>query len=154
MYLMSQILNIAGYKFITLTDLPALQAKLLTCANQLQLKGTILLSAEGINLNVAGTPISISAFLDFLQRDACFADMTFRESHSDEQPFNTMKIKLKKEIITLRQSEISPQVETAAAISPQEFKQWLDEDRDLTILDVRNDYEIRFGTFQKAEQLH
>ncbi|MHB1949366.1 MAG: sulfurtransferase [Gammaproteobacteria bacterium] len=149
-----QIQNIAGYKFISLGELtqlgPLIQAK----CDELALKGTILLSPEGINLSLAGTHKSIDLFKDFLQQDERFRDITFRESFSSSIPFERMKVKIKKEIITMRREEVCPEHERAPSLSPTEFKQWLDEGRDITILDTRNDYEVRFGTFKKAVNLH
>lgn len=151
---MMQILNIASYKFIALSDLPAHQSIFLEKTNNLRLKGTILLSAEGINISLAGIPEDIALFVSFLQSTPLFADMTFRESYSDFQPFKQMRVKIKPEIITLRQADIHPEQELAPDISPAEFKKWLDEKRDITILDTRNDYEVKFGTFEKAQQLY
>lgn len=147
------ILNIAGYKFISLSDLTALKAVVLAECQQLQIKGTVLLSSEGINLCLAGQVDAIQNFKNFLQKDARFADMSFRESYSDLVPFQRLKIKIKKEIITLRQPDIRPETERAQSVTPQEFKRWLDENRDITILDTRNDYEVRFGTFRNAVNL-
>lgn len=146
------ILNIAGYKFIPLTDTENLQKFLIEQCQSL--KGTILLSHEGINMSLAGEPESIRCFQETLRQDARFMDMSFHESYSEHQPFKHLKIKLKKEIITLKQPEADPNITRAPAISPQEFKQWLDEKRDITILDTRNDYEIRFGTFTGALNLN
>ena len=150
---MNPILNIAGYKFIALTDLSALRVQLLTSASHLTLKGTILLSPEGINLSLAGTTENIQQFLTALKQDSRFADLTFRQSYSATQPFKYMRVKLKKEIITIKQADIQPEQQSAPEISPQEFKQWLDEQRDVTVLDTRNDYEVRFGTFKNAVNL-
>lgn len=147
------ILNIAGYKFLELNDLQALHDDMLKQGAELALKGTILLSHEGINLNLAGVGNSINQFRLFLKNDKRFSDMRFHETYSEQQPFRRFKIKLKKEIITLRQSNIYPTDIRAPHISPEEFKQWLDENRDMTILDTRNDYEIRFGTFKNAMNL-
>lgn len=149
-----QIENIAGYKFIHLDQLDDLRAELLALCQSRELKGTILLSPEGINLFLAGTPNNLAAFKGRLATDARFADMSFRISFSDYQPFKRMKVKLKKEIITMRCAEIRPAEKRAPAITPAEFKKWLDEKRDITILDTRNDFEIRYGTFDKAVNLH
>lgn len=149
-----QILNIAGYKFIQLLEIEALRACFLEQCRSLDLKGTILLSQEGINLSLAGTPEQILSFRAFLQNDTRFMDMQFHESYSDSQPFQRLKVKLKKEIITLGQPDANPLTARAPAISPEEFKQWLDEKRDITILDTRNDYEVQFGTFTGAVNLH
>ena len=148
-----QILNIAGYKFIPLIELENLRAQFLTYCAQGKLKGTILLSHEGINLNLAGTIAQVQAFKGMLEEDIRFADMTFRESYSITQPFKRLKVKLKKEIITLKQPDVEPAHARAPEIAPEILKQWLDEKRDITLLDTRNDYEVRFGTFTGAINL-
>lgn len=147
------IRNIAGYKFIPLSDLADLQASLLARCETLQLKGTVLLSAEGINLNLAGAEDKITDFKLFLKENSLFADMTFRESFSKDVPFDCLKIKIKNEIITFREPTVQAEKNSAPAISPHEFKHWLDENRDITVLDTRNDYEVRFGTFRNAVNL-
>ena len=144
------IANIAGYKFIPLTEVTTLQETLTQVCREAELKGTILLSEEGINLSLAGTAEQIATFKTFLRHDARFSDMTFRESVSAIQPFRHLRVKLRKEIITMGRPEIRAEQQRAQAISPLEFKQWLDEDHALTIVDTRNDFEVRFGTFQHA----
>jgi UPF0176 protein len=145
-----KILNIAGYKFLPLADLTALRADFLAQCEAFGLKGTILLSVEGVNLNLSGLAADISSFKAYLLQDARFSDITFRESFSQSQPFKYMRVKIKKEIITMHRPEVCPEVERAPSISPREFKKWLDEKRDITVLDTRNDYEIQFGAFQGA----
>ena len=146
-----QIQNIAGYKFIALDDLAQLREQLL--AASVSLKGTILLSHEGININLAGTRENVAAFTTFLQNDNRFADIRFHETYSASLPFKYLKVKLKPEIITLRQPALNSLDARAPSISPAEFKQWLDEKRDITVLDVRNEYEIAYGTFVSAKHL-
>ncbi len=148
-----QTLNIAGYKFITLANLEVLRERLLEQCLSFELKGTILLSSEGINISLAGQIPSISAFKNHLKTLPAFADMTFRESYSDHIPFKRLKVKTKAEIITFRQNQIHPETRRSPAILPKELKQWLDDNRDITILDTRNDYEVRFGTFKNAMHL-
>lgn len=148
-----QILNIAGYKFTPLTGLEVLRETLLEQCITLKLSGTILLSPEGINISLASPIADVVAFKGYLKTQMDFSDMTFRESYSDHIPFNRLKIKIKKEIITFGQDQLHPEIRRAPAISPQEMKQWLDEKRDITILDTRNDYEVRFGTFNNAMHL-
>lgn len=148
-----KIHNIAGYKFISLTDLASLREQLLVTCTQLALKGTILLSSEGINLSLAGLTDNISAFKTALHQDDRFQDMSFHDTYSASVPFKHLKIKLKKEIITLRQPNLNVMTTRAPSISPAEFKQWLDEQQDITVLDVRNDYEITYGTFVGAQHL-
>jgi UPF0176 protein len=148
-----QILTIAAYKFLELDRLTELQAVLHARCQSLELKGTILLSDEGINLCLAGTLIAINNFKRYLQSDARFADLLFKESYTDTVPFDRLKVKIKKEIITMRCADAQPEKHRAPVVSPVEFKQWLDENRDIVILDTRNDYEVRFGTFHNAINL-
>lgn len=144
------IINIAGYKFTPLGMLAELREKLIVKCQQLALLGTILLSPEGININLAGETDAIANFKTYLKTDPRFTDLTFHQSSSSLQPFKKLKIKIKKEIITMRSANVHPENDRAPSITPQEFKQWLDEKRDMTILDTRNDYEVRFGTFKNA----
>jgi UPF0176 protein len=149
-----KIENIAGYKFIVLEQLETLRCEFLSLCQTLALKGTILLSPEGINIFLAGTTANIASFKAHLVNDTRFADMSFRISYSENQPFKRMKVKIKNEIITMRHPEIKPTETRAPAISPAELKQWLDENRDITILDTRNEFEVNYGTFDNAVNLH
>lgn len=146
--------NLAGYKFVKLTDPSSLRSLFLTQWKNLEIKGTILLSEEGININIAGLKEHTTSFKNDLLAFDPFADITFHETYSHFIPFKRFKIKLKKEIITLRQPKVDTTAKRAPHISPECFKQWLDEKRDITVLDTRNDYEVRFGTFRGAVNLH
>lgn len=148
-----RILNIASYKFITLTALPVLRETFIELCAVLSLKGTILLSEEGINLALSGSEQQITTFKDFLKKDPRFSDMTFRESFSETISFKRMKVKIKKEIITMKRDEVQPVSGRAPHVTPQELKQWLDENRDIVLLDTRNDYEMEYGTFKNALNL-
>ncbi len=148
-----QLHHIAGYKFISLHSLDALRQELLDHCKTLQLKGTVLLSLEGINISLAGSDAAITQFLAQLQADERFTDMTFHHTFAEKEPFQRLKIKLKKEIITLREPTINPVVTRAPTITANTLKTWLDEKRDITLFDTRNDYEIRFGTFNGAKHL-
>lgn len=143
-------LNIASYQFVVLDNLPALKNRFLEKCESLSLKGTILLSTEGINVGMSGTHEAIAEFKKFLSSDSRFASMTFREGSSEFPVFKRLKIKLKKEIITLKQPQVDATKQRAPAILPRELKQWLDEKRDITLLDTRNDYEVALGTFAGA----
>lgn len=147
------ILNIAGYRFIELTDLPKLQQDFRAICTAQQLKGTVLLSPEGINVSLAGTTTHITAFKDILATDLRFKDMRFHETWSETIPFQKLKIKIKKEIITFKQTSANP-MQRAPSISPAALKEWLDQQKDITLLDTRNEYEIAFGTFQRAINPH
>jgi UPF0176 protein len=147
-------LNIAGYKFIALHGLSQLRIDWLEVCERLHLKGTIILSPEGINVALAGCIPDIIAFKTMIAGDERFSDISFRESYSNKPPFKRLKVKIKKEIITLRCPEIHPEIKRVPSISPEQFKQWLDEKRTLTVLDTRNNYEIEFGTFVGAMPLN
>lgn len=147
---MSQFTNIAAYRFAELEDLPTLRTKLKESCRSLGLKGTILLSPEGINVFVAGSLQSVEQLLDLLRAIPGLADLTAKYSQSDEQPFNRMLVKLKKEIIAFGVEGIDPARKTAPKLPPKELKKWLDEGRPVTLLDTRNDYEVKLGSFKGA----
>lgn len=149
-----QITNIAGYQFVPLDELTELRSTWMAKCESLGLKGTILLSKEGINVSLAGEASGVEAFKRYMKEDSRFAQMTYRESLSQQVPFRRLKIKLRKEIITMRRPEIQAELERAPSISPKQLKQWLDEQRDFTLLDTRNDYEVEFGTFKTATHLN
>lgn len=147
---MSDFINLSAYKFTTLSDLPVLRERLLARAQTSRLKGTVLLSTEGINLFVAGLRDDVDAFVMELRKVPGLEDLTPKESVSDAQPFNRMLVKIKKEIIAFGVEGIDPARQPAAKLAPRTLKQWLDEGRPITLLDTRNDYEIRLGTFRDA----
>ena len=146
----ASFVNIAGYRFVALPDRDDLREPLRQRCQSLGLLGTILLSHEGINFFLSGKQEAIDGFLDHLERDERFIDIPLKVSYSENCAFRKMNVRLKKEIISMGMEEIKPEEFTGPAISPQEFKQWLDEGRDVTVLDTRNDYEIRLGTFENA----
>lgn len=153
---MMTIINIAGYRFIELDDLATLQHHFLSTCNDLMLRGTILLSPEGINMSLAGDQDNMVAFKAMLAQDARFATISFHETRSSHIPFRKLKVKIKKEIITFRQAVTAQPaaLERAPSIKPTLLKQWLDEQKDITLLDTRNDFEVQCGTFEKAINPH
>ncbi len=147
----SSVVNIAAYRFVTLDDLPRRREELRELCRRLELKGTILLAQEGINLFLAGGREEIDEFLSVLQSDSAFAELEVKESLSDEQPFSRMLVKVKDEIIAFGVEEVDPRRATSPRISPAELKQWLDEGRSVQLLDTRNNYEVELGTFRNAK---
>jgi UPF0176 protein len=145
-------LNISTYKFTPFESgaLPAIRERLLAVSTERKLKGTILLSTEGINLFVAGTPDDVQALLVEIRTLPGLADLAPKDSFSEEQPFNRMLVKIKKEIIAFGVDGIDPARKPAPKLAPRTLKQWLDEGRPVTLLDTRNDYEVRLGTFKGA----
>ena len=146
----SAITNLAAYKFARLSELKSLRAHLMAKCKAWNLKGTILLSTEGVNLFVAGGQSEVEELLAELQRIPGLETMEFKFSPSDHQPFNRMLVRIKKEIIAFGVDGIDPATYTSPRISAKELKQWLDEGRPVTLLDTRNDYEVKLGTFQNA----
>jgi len=147
---MMKVTNIAAYKFATLRDLRALRARLLALCKSWQLKGTILLASEGINLFVAGEADMIEQLLVELRQVPGLEDLQAKFSENDHQPFRKMLVRIKREIIAFGVEGIEPARRTSPKLAPKELKQWLDEGRPVTLLDTRNDYEVKLGTFKNA----
>jgi predicted sulfurtransferase len=147
------IVNIAGYKFTQLADLDTLKRTLLSKCEELELRGTILLAQEGTNQMLAGSRAGIDQYYAFLQERGLFEGITFKESVSAEIPFKRLFVKLKKEIIPCGAASIDPAQEPAPYLSPRTLKAWLDEGREVVLLDTRNAYEVAYGTFEQALEL-
>ncbi len=123
------IVNISCYKFVELDQLQERKASIRRRAVELGLKGTVLLSHEGINLFVAGSYDSIRDFVEFLREDPAFSDLQPKESVNEYQPFNRMLVKIKKEIISFGVDGVSPGVRTSPKLPAAELRKWLDEGR-------------------------
>lgn len=145
-----KIINLAAYKFIRLTELDALRTLLKDTCLAIGLKGTILLSTEGINFCLAGTEDAVAHFKVFMARDSRLADIVFKESESIQNPYKRMLVKIKQEIIPLGIAGIDPEQQPAPTVTPKQLQQWLDEQKDFVLLDTRNNYETEFGTFKNA----
>lgn len=146
---MAQIVVCALYKFAPLDDCVALQQPLLHKCQQEGLKGTILLAAEGINGTLAGTRRGIDALLDYLKSDPRLADLEHKEAFDSGVPFYRMKVKLKKEIVSMGVDGIDPNEQVGVYVEPQDWNDLL-QDPDVLVLDTRNDYEVGIGTFEGA----
>lgn len=149
------VLNVAGYKFVQLQDLPELKARILAEGVQRSLRGTVLLAEEGINLFLAGEPEPVRNFIAWLRTDSRFADFTVKDSWSATTPFRKFLVKLKREIITMKHPTIRPENERAPAVDSATLKRWLDQGHDdngepFLLLDTRNIYEVERGTFTHA----
>lgn len=149
------IVNISTYKFITLDDTAELRPRFLQKCLDLELKGTILLAPEGINMFLAGSREAIDSFFAWFRADPRFADIVPKESFSEHQPFRRMLVRLKKEIITMKHPLIKPELGRAPSVRPADLKRWLDQGHDdegkpVVLMDTRNDYEVDVGTFDKV----
>ena len=148
------ITNIAGYRFVDLDDCERLQAIFDSVCQDLGLLGTILLAKEGMNFFLAGTPAAIEGFVSFLETDDRFTGIPLKRSFTDYQPFNRMNVRLKQEIISVGIDRIRPVDFTGETIEPKAFKAMLDEGALVHVLDTRNDYELRLGSFDNAIDLN
>ena len=152
---MTQIFNIAAYKFVSLENLEQRRLVLLEQTQAQTLKGTILLTPEGINLFLAGIQENIEQFLVWLRQDPAFADLEVKYSVSPDLPFKKMLIKIKREIIRMNHPTIRPEAGRAPAVDAQTAARWITQGRDDTgrpvvLLDTRNDFEVDAGTFVGA----
>ena len=150
---MAQFLNVSAYKFVPVADLEGLRTELKAAADAAELKGTILLSKEGINLFLAGEEPRLRTFLEQVRTHPEFADLETKDSYSAEQPFRRMLVRLKKEIIAFGVNGIAPGERTSPKLPARELKKWLDEGKRVRLLDVRNDYEYELGSFRGADLL-
>lgn len=149
----TQYLTAALYKFVSLPNYTDLQAPIHAACETHHIKGTILLASEGINGTIAGLPDDIQQILHFLRTDAIFEgkleDLEHKESFADEHPFYRMKVKLKKEIVTLGVAGVSPTKLVGTYVKPQDWNALI-SDPDVILIDTRNDYEVDIGTFKGA----
>ena len=150
------IANTAAYHFVSIADAEALAASLLEQAQAQELRGTILVAGEGINLFLAGSGDGIDAFYAALKADPRFADMRVKYSYSQQQPFARLKAKVKPEIISFRRDDGQPlDYPRAPAVAPATVQRWLrqghdDDGKRVVMLDTRNEQEFAHGTFAGA----
>ena len=142
-------LTAAFYKFVDLPDHADRRAPLLAFCEAHNVKGLILLAREGINSTIAGTPEDVRAVLAHLRQDPKLADLEHKESVSSKAPFHRMKVRLKKEIVTLGVDGISPIKRVGQYVKPEDWNDLISEP-DVVVIDTRNDYEVEIGTFKGA----
>lgn len=152
---MSAFQNLRAYKFVTLHDAAGWRDAIHRRATGLDLKGTVLLAEEGINLYLAGTAEALASFVGWLREDPLFADLKPRYSASQTLPFRRLKVKLKAEIIRMDRPTIRPEHQRAATVDPATLARWLaaghdDRGQSLVLLDTRNGFEVDAGRFAGA----
>tara|TARA_Y100001936_G_scaffold89624_2_gene88195 strand:+ start:462 stop:1292 length:831 start_codon:yes stop_codon:yes gene_type:complete len=148
------VVNITGYKFVPLDDVVKLVSLYQQKCDGLLLKGTMLISNNGINFSLAGTQKATDSIIAFLEKDKRFLNIKIKTTYSEKQPFRRMKVRLKKEIISLGLKDINPRELTGEKISPKNLKILLDEKEEVIVLDTRNEYETRVGKFENAIDLN
>lgn len=139
----------ALYKFTRLDDFEQFQAPLQNACEAAEVYGTILLAHEGINGTVSGTREGVDAVLAHIQQMPGCAELEVKESHADEMPFYRMKVRLKKEIVTMGVADIDPNRSVGTYVDPQDWNDLI-SDPDVLVIDTRNDYEVGIGTFKGA----
>ena len=150
---MANFLIAALYKFVQLPDYDALQEPLLAFCQAHQVKGTVLLAHEGINGTIAGPEAGVRAVLHYLRQDARLQSLSHKESWADKPPFYRMKVKLKREIVTMGQPDLHPATMAGTYVKPADWNQLVD-DPEVVLVDVRNDYEVSIGSFAGAVNPH
>ena len=146
---MSQYVVCALYKFVALDDYQDIRQPLTQLLLDNQIRGTLLLAQEGINGTVAGPRESIDALLAWFKLDERLADVVYKESFNEQQPFNRTKVKLKKEIVTMGVEGIDPRHVVGTYVKPKDWNELI-SDPDVVLVDTRNDYEVDIGTFKNA----
>lgn len=142
-------LVVAFYKFVTLTNLPDLQAELKQILLQNSIFGTILLAEEGMNGTVASTEEGIKNLLSFLKSKTVFLDIECKYSETSTMPFKKAKVLIKKEIVTLAVPGINPLKRTGQYVAAEDWNGLISQE-DVLVIDTRNDFEVLMGTFQNA----
>ncbi len=146
---MSQIVVAALYKFVSLPDYQDLKDPLTEVCQEAGIKGTLLLASEGVNGTIAGTRAGIDQVLGYLKSDERLERLSHKESFHDEMPFYRMKVKLKKEIVTMGVEGIDPLQVVGTYVAPKDWNALI-ADPDVIVVDTRNDYEYELGSFEGA----
>jgi UPF0176 protein len=146
---MSEVIVAALYKFVTLDDFHELREPLLDACREAGTCGTLLLAREGINGTIAGSRAGIDRVLSYLRSDPRLADLEHKESVDEDMPFYRMKVKLKKEIVTMGVPDIDPNEAVGTYVSPGDWNELL-SDPEVLLIDTRNDYEYGIGSFRGA----
>ena len=139
----------ALYHFTRLADYEALRGPLQDMCEHLGLNGTVLLAREGINGTIAGTEHGISEIIRFLRADPRLSGIDYKLSHASDKPFYRMKVRLKKEIVTLGVEAVDPTQTVGTYVDPDDWNAII-SDPDVILIDTRNDYEVEIGTFRGA----
>lgn len=144
-----EVVVAALYRFVALPDYRELRGEILECCETWGLRGTLLLAAEGINGTVAGSRAGIDALLAYLRGDERLAELEHKESYAQAQPFLRMKVKLKREIVTMGVPSVDPNRVVGTYVDAENWNELI-ADPEVTLVDTRNDYELRIGSFRGA----
>ena len=137
------------YKFVALSDCQLMQQEILEFCQAQEIKGTILLAAEGINATIAGSREGIDRTIAHLQSLPPFADLEHKESTATELPFKKLKVRIKKEIVTIGKPEVDPSQKVGTYVKPENWNEVI-SNPEVVVIDTRNQYEVEIGTFKGA----
>ena len=151
--LQNEIIVCALYHFVSIGDEVMLQQSLLNLLKINEVRGTLLVAAEGINGTVAGTAAGIKNLQAFLSSDGRFDQITYKFSTAKEMPFPRTRVKLKKEIVTMGVTDIDPRQIVGTYVKAKEWNELI-SDPEVTVIDTRNEYEVLIGTFKNAINPH
>jgi len=143
------VVVVALYRFARFPDFEAFRQPLFEAMLAAEVRGTLLLAAEGINGTIGGSRLGIDKVLDFLQQDERFAGLEVKESYVDDNPFYRTKVKLKKEIVTMGVQDIDPNEIVGTYVDAEDWNELISRP-DVLLLDTRNKYEVEIGTFDGA----
>ena len=146
---MNQLLVITFYKFTRLDDHASLRDAIESCCDSNDVKGIILLANEGINSTIAGPREGVMAVLDFLREDPRLADLQWKESSAGKQPFRKLRVRLKKEIVTMGVPDVDPTQLAGTYVTAEDWNDLI-SDPEVIVIDTRNDYEVEIGSFERA----
>lgn len=145
----NEILVATLYKFFKVDDLVALQDQLYAICNKNNVMGTILIANEGVNGTISAKPREIEKTLISIQKDDRFSEIEIKYSSANKQPFHKMRVRLKKEIVTIGLPEINPNKTVGTYVKPEEWNDII-SDPDVILIDTRNKFEIKIGSFKNA----
>ena len=145
----NEILVAALYKFVEIDDLLSLQSNLYKICEKNNIMGTILIANEGINGTISGKTNEINQTISLLKSDKRFTNIEIKYSSTDKQPFHRMKVRLKKEIVTIGLPEINPNKKVGTYVKPDDWNDLI-SDPNVVVIDTRNKYETKIGSFQNA----
>lgn len=146
-------LNTACYHFFEVREyLERLRKIFKRKATELNLLGTIIITPEGINCFISGLEDDVEVFKVFLEH-VCEKKLTFKDSWSTHKPFNRMLVKVKKQIVPTNDPDIDPNQSEGMHLHPRDFEKWIDQNKDMIILDTRNEFEYQIGSFKNATHL-
>ncbi len=139
----------AFYKFARLDDLETLQAHLIQVGEAAEIKGTLLIAPEGVNGTLAGPRAGLDQFLNAIRALPGFADIEPKESHADAPPFGRLRVRINREIVTIRDPLADPNKAVGTYVDPADWNELI-ADPDVIVIDTRNDYEVEIGSFERA----